>query len=48
MTVIAAVLFTACDDNDPTGPATPGGPTANEFDWRGAVAPGDRIEIIKP
>ncbi len=45
MTVIAAVLFTACDDNDPTGPAIPGRPTANEFDWSGTIAPGDGIEI---
>ncbi len=45
MSVIAAVLLTACDDSDPTGPANPGVPSSNEFDWRGAVASGDGIEI---
>ncbi len=42
MTVIVAALFAACDDNDPTGPEAP---NTNAFDWRGTVAPGDRIEI---
>jgi hypothetical protein len=40
MTVIAALLA-GCGDNDPMGPAR----TAEEFDWTGAVAQGERIEI---
>jgi hypothetical protein len=41
VTAIAVALAAGCDDADPTGPE----PTAVEFDWSGAVAPGDRIEI---
>jgi hypothetical protein len=41
MTAVAAALFAGCDNNDPTGPQH----TEREFDWRGSVAQGDRIEI---
>jgi hypothetical protein len=39
--VIAVAFLAACGDNDPTGPE----PNGQEFDWSGAVAPGDKIEI---
>ena len=38
---IAAVLVAGCDDSGPTGVE----PGAEEFDWSGVIAPGDRIEI---
>jgi hypothetical protein len=41
VTAIIAALVAGCDDSEPTGP----GRTAEDFDWRGAVAPGDMIEI---
>jgi hypothetical protein len=41
MSALAAALFLGCDDNDPTGLE----PTAEAFDWRGAITPGDKIEI---
>ncbi len=41
MTAIAAALFAGCDDNDPMGPER----RAEEFDWSGTVAKGERIEI---
>lgn len=43
VTAIAVALVAGCDDSDPTGPDS--GPTTVDFDWRGTVAPGDRIEI---
>ncbi len=43
LTAMAAALFAGCDDGDPTGPG-PGSTTA-DFDWRGTVAEGDKIEI---
>jgi hypothetical protein len=39
---IAAAGLLGCNDNDPTGPEPPAG---EEFDWRGIIAQGDRIEI---
>jgi hypothetical protein len=39
--VIAVASVVGCSDDDPTGPE----PHAQEFEWSGAVAPGDRIEI---
>ncbi len=45
LAVFATALFAGCDDSDPTGPATPGGPKSKAFDWRGSVTPGDKIEI---
>lgn len=41
MTAIAVAFAAGCGDSDPTGPAV----TTEEFDWRGTIAPGNRIEI---
>lgn len=41
VTALAAALFSGCTDDDPTAPQQ----TVDEFDWRGTVAQGDRIEI---
>jgi hypothetical protein len=43
VTAIAIAFIAGCNDNDPTGPDP--GPTTLDSDWRGTVAPGDRIEI---
>ncbi len=43
VTAIAIAFVAGCNDNDPTGPDP--GPTTVDSDWRGTVAPGDRIEI---
>jgi hypothetical protein len=39
--IAVAALFAGCDETDPTGPDR----TAEAFDWQGAIAQGDRIEI---
>lgn len=41
LTAMAIALAAGCDEGDPTGPAR----RTEEFDWRGAVARGDKIEI---
>ncbi len=41
MAAMAAALLAGCEGDDTTGP----GRTTEEFDWRGTVAQGDRIEI---
>ncbi|UCF18618.1 MAG: DUF4097 family beta strand repeat protein [Gemmatimonadota bacterium] len=43
LTAIAVAFVAGCDDGDPTGPGA--GSNTADFDWRGTVAPGDRIEI---